>query len=104
MLEIPDFNAVIGTLLCPEVAEDLKIKINEYQAMTQNNDPKQHQALMNPYSVGYYSVHTDLFLQETYDACKVFEGEQHFGAESGLWSIRKRVYEFIASQQKSSPF
>lgn len=103
-LETPDFNAVIGTPLCPEVAEDLKIKINEYQAMTQNSDPKQHQALMNPYSMGYYSVHTDLFSQETYDTCKVLEGEQHFGAESGLWSIRKRVYEFIASQQKSSAF
>ena len=103
-LEIQGLDAAIGSPLCSGVIEDLKIKIDEYQKLIQNQDPKQHQALMNPYAISHYSVHPDLFSQETYDTCKVSEGEKHFGSESGLWAVRKRVYEFIASQHKSSAF
>lgn len=95
---------VVGSPFCPGVAEDMKIKIDEYQLVTQNSDPKKHRDLMNAYTMGYYSVHSDLFSQETYDRCKAFEEEKEFEKATGLWEIRQRVYDLLEYQGASSAF
>lgn len=96
-LALPSLETVIGTPICPNVAEDLKIKIKEYRNMLENKDASKHRRLKDQLTMFYYSEFQDLFSKETYEVCKALEGEKYSEDENGLRKTYGRVMALFNS-------